>query len=166
MDEPMVNGHNHQLIQNELALLLNPNMDDELLLDFEEGEDANGDEEIEIEFSDTGSDDLDPIDECMDRIVRQLVVTSEREIEENLVDMRKDVEDSKRQLDESEALMNEVMLDLNRMREHINRENFLSEEVPSIDIDIDPVETIDLSDDSDDEIKEILKKKGTTKANC
>jgi len=155
MDEPIVNGHNHQLIQNELALLLNPNMEDNLLIALDEEEEDSGDEDIEIEFSDTGSDDSDPIDECMDRIVRQLVVTSEREIEDNLCDMRKDVEDSKRQLDESEALMNEVMQDLNRLREQINKENFMREELPSIDIDTDPIQTIDLSDDSDDEIKEI-----------
>jgi len=164
MDEPIANGHNHQLIQNELVLLLNHNMEDDPLLDFEVEEEDSGDDEIEIEFSDVGSDDLDPIDECMDRIVRQLVVTSEREIEDDLSDMRKDVEDSKRQLDESEALMNEVMLDLNRLREQINRETGIREELPSIDINIDPVpvQTIDLSD-SDDEIKEIMEPKVSQK---
>ena len=102
------------------------------LLNEEDAEESG--EDIEIEFSDTGSDDIDPLDECMDRIVRQVVITSVQEIEENLSDMKKDVNDSKRQLDEAEALINEVIQDLNRMREQTNKENFLHEELPSIGI--------------------------------
>ena len=159
MAEPIENGHNHQL-QNDLGMLLEQNMDEEPLLDFEDDEEDSGEEEIEIEFSDVDSDNnMDPIDECMDRIVRQLIVTADKEIKDDLTDMQNDVEDSKRQLEESEALINEVMLDLNRLREQINRESFAREELPSIDIDMDAIETVDIGDDSDDEIKQIMKNK-------
>ena len=61
--ENFANGHHHQ---DEIAHIDEESMEQELLLEFDDGDSVyDSDEDIVIEFSDEGSDDLDPLDECI-----------------------------------------------------------------------------------------------------